>query len=98
MTVFRKRVRPKQPVLGQYTPPERGFLAPEAADHGPPDYLGVGRSDRDGGRRGNEAERCSSELRVSAVLYVMKVPLEGKTLNFCRISRPDDVAELHGPL
>jgi hypothetical protein len=36
-------------------------------------------------------------VRVSAVLHVMKVPLEGKTPNFGRIS-PDDVAELHGPL
>jgi hypothetical protein len=37
-------------------------------------------------------------LRVSALLYVMKVPLEGQAPNFGRISRPDDVAELHGPV
>jgi len=39
-----------------------------------------------------------TSLRVSAVLYVMKVPLEGKTPNFGGISHPNDVTELHGPL
>src|SRR6266498_5467446 len=37
-------------------------------------------------------------MRVSAVLYVMKVPIEGETPDLSRVTRPDDVAELHGPL
>ncbi len=43
-------------------------------------------------------ERCSSGMRVSAVLYVMKVPIEGETPDLSRVTRPDDVAELHGSL
>src|SRR6266498_2956886 len=37
-------------------------------------------------------------MRVSAVLYVMKVPIEGETPDLSRVTRPDDVAELHRPL
>jgi hypothetical protein len=33
-----------------------------------------------------------------SLLYIMKMPLEGKTPKFGRISHPDDASELHGPL
>jgi len=36
--------------------------------------------------------------RVSAGLHVVEVPEKGETPNIGRVSRPKDIAELHGPL